>query len=127
MFTALFGKRRSSPVEDETPAIPGPRAEDGFVVVDPLASGGLYPNVSGPTYPQRQAPPVPLRKHNTSDITFHYLEGVPFSLSKDLHMSANKDAFASEIGDFLAFLTNKINFDSCNYDFSVEKSVLKEY
>ncbi|XP_045498196.1 uncharacterized protein LOC123696182 [Colias croceus] len=128
MFTALFGKRRSSPVEDETPPIPGPKADDGFVVIDPNASGGggLYPSVSGVPYPPRPAPPLPGRRPHRIDPTFHYLQGVPFSLSRELQMSANKDAFATEIGDLLAFLTNKMNMSAYNYDFSAEKSVLKE-
>lgn len=124
MFTALFGKRRSSPVDDNA-AIPGPKPDDGFVLVDPAATGsGLYPSINGPTYPQRKAPPLPARIQ--CDPAFHYLQGVPFSLARELQISANKDAFATEIGDLLAFLTNKINMNSYIYNFSVEKSVLKE-
>ncbi|CAH2095816.1 unnamed protein product [Euphydryas editha] len=131
MFSALFGRRRSSPVEDETPPIPGPKPDDGFVVVEPLPpSAGLYPNVSGIglPYPQRPAPPPPppLRPNLNTDQTFHYLQGVPFSLSRQLQMSTKKDAFATEIDDMLAFLSNGLNINDFNYDFSVERSVLKE-
>lgn len=129
MFSSLFGKRRSSPEEDDTPPIPGPKPDEGFVVVDPAPSG-LYPNVSGVgmPYPQRPAPLPPVRPKPTYvDQTFHYLQGVPFSLSRKLQMSTNKDAFATEISDMLAFLTNRFNMNDCDYDFSAEKSVLKEF
>ncbi|XP_047533434.1 uncharacterized protein LOC125068380 [Vanessa atalanta] len=128
MFSALFGKRRSSPVEDETPPIPGPKPDDGFVIVDPSSprGGGLYPSVSGIPYPQRPAPTPPVRTKPIADQSFHYLQGVPFSLSRELQMSTNKDTFAAEIGDLLAFLTNRMNMKNYDYDFTAEKSVLKE-
>lgn len=128
MFSSFFGKRRSSPSEDDTPPIPGPRPDDSFVVVDPTSpgQGGLYPSVSGIPYPQRPAPLPPARQNLKVDTSFHYLEGVPFTLSRDIKMWANKDTYATEIGDLLAFLTNRFNIDKYNYDFSVEKSVLKE-
>lgn len=130
MFSSIFGKRRSSPVEDDTPPIPGAKQDEGFVVVDPSGpgqSGNLYPSVSGipAPYPKRPAPPAPFAR-GASD-NFHYLQGVPFMLSKELQMASNKDAFATEIVDLLAFLTNKVNLDGYKYDFSIEKSVLKEY
>lgn len=133
MFSSLFGKRRSSPVEDETPPIPGPRSDEGFEIVDPTSPrGGMYPNVSGVTaplqpYPQRPAPPAPVPAFRTNiDQTFHYLQGVPFKLSRELEMASNKDAFATEIGDLLAFLTSKVNMSGYDYNFSTEKGVLKE-
>ncbi|XP_049873822.1 uncharacterized protein LOC126372197 [Pectinophora gossypiella] len=133
MFSSLFGKRRSSPVEDETPPIPGPRSDEGFEIVDPTSPRpGLYPNVSGVgghavPYPQRPAPPAPVPAFRpTVDQTFHYLQGVPFALSKELQMATNKDSFATEIGDLLAFLTTKLNMSGYNYEFNLEKSVLKE-
>ncbi|XP_075977648.1 uncharacterized protein LOC142977569 [Anticarsia gemmatalis] len=132
MFSSIFGKRRSSPVEDETPPIPGagPRPDDGFVVIDSNSPrNSLYPNVSGgsmPVYPQRPAPPAPTPKRALFDPTFHYLQGVPFTMSRTLLMASNKDSFATETADLLAFLTNKVNVSSYDYDFSVEKSVLKE-
>ncbi|CAK1580679.1 unnamed protein product [Parnassius mnemosyne] len=125
MFSSLFGKRRSSPVRDEVPPIPGPKPDDGYVIVDPSSPGNsLYPNVNEIRPPSRPAPPAPVPK--TCDQSFHYLQGVPFMLSRELQMVKNKDAFATEIGDLLAFLTSKINMNNYNYDFSVEKSVLKE-
>ncbi|CAG5045611.1 unnamed protein product [Parnassius apollo] len=125
MFSSLFGKRRSSPVRDEVPPIPGPKPDDGYVIVDPSSPGNsLYPNVNEVRQPSRPAPPAPVPK--AYDQTFHYLQGVPFMLSRELQMAKNKDAFATEIGDLLAFLTSKINMSSYSYDFSVEKSVLKE-
>lgn len=128
MFSSFFGKRKSSPVEDDTPPIPGARPDDGFVVVEPTPSGqgGLYPNVSGLPYPQRPAPLPPNQQRLKVDTTFHYLDGVPFTLSREIQMWANKDTYATEIGDLLAFLTNKLSLDRYNYDFSVEKSVIKE-
>lgn len=126
MFSSFFGKRRSSPVEDDTPPIPGPKPDDGFVIVDPNSPrGGLYPSVTGNQYPARPAPVPPVPRRIITD-TFHYLQGVPFTLSKEIQLSTNKDAFATEIGDLLAFLTSNLNMSSYNYDFSVEKSVLKE-
>ncbi|XP_004923683.1 uncharacterized protein LOC114250160 [Bombyx mandarina] len=128
MFSSFFGKRRSSPVEDETPPIPGPKSDDGFVVVDPTSPrGSIYPSV-GPgssPYPQRPAPAAPLPRPR-AEQPFHYLQGVPFSMSKELQMSANKDSYAREISDLLAFLTNKITMNNYEYDFSVERSVIKE-
>lgn len=131
MFSSIFGKRRSSPVEDDTPPIPGPKVGDSFVIVNPSPPGGsLYPSVPGagvpgyPVAPSRPAPPAPVQ--NPSVENFHYLQGVPFSLCRELQMANNKDAFATEISDLLAFLTNKVNISSYNYDFSIEKSVLKE-
>lgn len=133
MFSSFFGKRRSSPVEDETPPIPGPRQDDGFVVVDPMSPrGGIYPSVAGssnPTgpYPLRPPPPVPqAQPRAVIDQSFSYLQGVPFTLCRELRMASNKDSFVAEVGDLLAFLTNKVNLNSYEYDFSVEKSVLKE-
>ncbi|VVC96695.1 unnamed protein product [Leptidea sinapis] len=128
MFSAIFGKRRSSPVEDDTPAIPGPKTDDSFVVVDPVPAAsraGLYPNMPLP-YPQRVAPAPPGSGTHRVDTTFNYLQGVPFSLSRELQMYSNRDVFVTEFGDLLAFLSNKINLNSYNYDFSVERSVLKE-
>lgn len=116
-------------MEDETPPIPGPRSDDGFVVVDPSSPrNSLYPNVSGSSlpYPQRPAPPAPPPRSALIDPTFHYLQGVPFAMSKTLQMATNKDTFATEMADLLAFLTNKVNVSSYDYDFSVERSVLKE-
>lgn len=134
MFSSIFGKRRSSPVEDDdgTPPIPGatPKPEDGFVMIDPNSPrNSLYPSVSGPSipYPQRPAPPAPVVKKSLVDPTFHYLQGVPFTMSKTLQMASGKDTIATETADLLAFLTNKVNINSCDYDFSIEKSVLKEY
>ncbi|CAD0201105.1 unnamed protein product [Chrysodeixis includens] len=130
MFSSIFGKRRASPVEDETPPIPGPKPEDDFVVVDPNSPrNSLYPNVSGVSlpYPQRPAPPAPVPRVTAVDQTFHYLQGVPFTMSKTLQLANNKDNFATEMADLLAFLTNKVNVSSYDYDFSVERSVLKEY
>ncbi|XP_045772939.1 uncharacterized protein LOC123872604 [Maniola jurtina] len=128
MFSSFFGKRRSSPVEDDTPPIPGPKADDGFVIVDPNSPrGGLYPSVSGNQYPPRPAPLPPIPRRINAEPTFHYLQGVPFSLSKEIEMSTNKDAFATEIGDLLAFLTGKVNLSGYNYDFSLERSVLQEF
>lgn len=132
MFSSIFGKRRSSPVEDDTPPIPGPKPGDSFVIVSPTPSGGgLYPNVSGnfgpgapAPFPSRPAPPTPMKQASVEN--FHYLQGVPFAMSKELQMATNKDAFATEISDLLAFLTNKVNIDDYDYDFSMEKSVLKE-
>ncbi|KAG6439535.1 hypothetical protein O3G_MSEX000854 [Manduca sexta] len=129
MFSSLFGKRRSSPVEDDTPPIPGAKNDDGFEIVDPTSPsnvGSLYPSVSGVPYPQRPAPPAPVPRV-AAEPTFHYLQGVPFTMSKELQLASNKDAYSSEISDLLAFLTNKVNMSGYNYDFSVEKSVLKEY
>lgn len=130
MFSSIFGKRRSSPVDDGTPPIPGPKPDDGFVVVDPVSPGrGLYPSVPGSSgqspYPLRPPPPPPQHKP-AIDLTFHYLQGVPFSFCRELKMATNKDAVVSEISDLLAFLTNKLNVNNFEYDFSVEKSVLKE-
>lgn len=134
MFSSLFGKRRSSPIEDDTPPIPGPKSDDEFEIVDGGAAsrGGLYPSVSGISgpgvpHPLRPAPPTPIPAFRPAlDQTFHYLQGVPFALSKELRMASNKDAFATEIGDLLAFLTTKLNMSGYEYDFGVEKSVLKE-
>lgn len=136
MFS-FFGKRRSSPVEDETPPIPGatPKPDEGFEVIgmtDPNSPrSNLYPSVSGPSipYPQRPAPPAPpapTPRKALFDPTFHYLQGVPFTMSKTLQLARNKDSFTTETADLLAFLTNKVNVSSYDYDFSVEKSVLKE-
>lgn len=128
MFSAIFGKRRSSPVEDEIPPIPGARSDDEFILVDPASPrGSLYPSVSGITAPtpQRPAPPAPIPRASVD--TFHYLQGVPFSMCKELQMVSNKDAYITEISDLLAFLTNRVNMNSYDYDFSVEKGVLKEY
>ncbi|CAH2244610.1 jg11724 [Pararge aegeria aegeria] len=78
MFSSLFGKRRSSPVEDDTPPIPGPKADDGFVIVDPNPPrGGLYPSFSGNQFPPRPAPAPPVARRTKTDQTFHYLQG-PF-------------------------------------------------
>lgn len=134
MFSSLFGKRRSSPVEDDTPPIPGPKSDEGFEIVDGgvASRGSLYPSVSGASgpglpHPQRPAPPTPVPAFRPAvDNTFHYLQGVPFALCKELRMASNKDAFASEIGNLLAFLTTQLNLSTYEYDFTVEKSVLKE-
>ncbi|KAJ8731081.1 hypothetical protein PYW07_004245 [Mythimna separata] len=135
MFSSIFGKRRSSPVEVEVegegPPIPGARSDDGFVVVDPSSPrSNLYPNVSGgggiASPYARPAPPAPTPRAALIDPTFHYLQGVPFAMSKTLQMASNKDSFATEVADLLAFLTNKVNVSSYDYDFSVERSVLKE-
>lgn len=129
MFSSIFGKRRSSPVEDDTPPIPGARQDDGFVVVDPASPrGSLYPSISGGSvpYPQRPAPAAPVAPKPLIDPTFHYLQGVPFTLSKELQMASNKDTFATEIGDILAFLSSRVNMSGYEYDFSTERSVLKE-
>lgn len=128
MFSAIFGKRRQSPVEDDAPPIPGARPDEGYVMVDPaVPRGGLYPSVSGgglpAPFPQRPAPPTPIAK---AEETFHYLQGVPFTLSKELQLASNKDAFATEISDILVFLSSKLNMSGYEYDFSAEKSVLKE-
>lgn len=134
MFSSIFGKRRSSPVENETPPIPGARTDDGFVVVNPTPPRGLYPQMniidtppmpSYPAYPGRPAPPAPV-KSNSTEHTFHYLQGVPFSLSKDLQMATRKDDIASEIGDLLAFTTRRISLQSYDYNFDIERAVLKE-
>ncbi|CAG9136743.1 hypothetical protein JYU34_005533 [Plutella xylostella] len=131
MFSSIFGKRRASPVEEnDIPPIPGARPDDGFVVVNPAPpAGGLYPNVSGlggpgPATPARPAPPLPAPRPAVDN--FHYLQGVPFTLSKELQMASNKNSFAIEIGDLLAIVMNKINISKYDYDFSTEKSVLKE-
>ncbi|KAJ0176375.1 hypothetical protein K1T71_007554 [Dendrolimus kikuchii] len=121
-------RQGSSPVEDDTPPIPGAKQDDGFVVVDPSTQpGNLYPSVSGipAPYPKRPAPPAPVAR--AASDNFHYLQGVPFMLSKELRMASNKEAFTTEIVDLLAFLTNKVNLDGYNYDFSTERGVLKEY
>lgn len=128
MFSSIFGKRRSSPVEDENPPIPGAIA-DGFVVVNPTPSPpsrGLYPNVSGGSSPyQRPAPPTPVAPKPLIDPTFHYLQGVPFRMSKELQLASRKDSIASEISNIIAM--SKVNLSGYNYDFSIEKSVLNEY
>ncbi|CAG9786994.1 unnamed protein product [Diatraea saccharalis] len=128
MFSSIFGKRRSSPVEDDTPPIPGPKPDDGFVVIDPLSPGGsLYPSVPSGSCPIRPAPAIPQRPAVPKiDQSFHYLQGVPFTLCRELQLSTNKDSIVSEVGDLLAFLTNKLNLSDYEYNFSVEKSVLKE-
>lgn len=127
MFSSIFGKRRSSPIEDETPPIPG-ASGDEFVVVNPTPTpprGGLYPNVSGgPSSYQRPAPPAPVANRPLLDPAFHYLQGVPFRLSKELQLASSKDAFASDISNIIAM--SKINLSGYNYDFSIEKSVLNE-
>ncbi|XP_041979519.1 uncharacterized protein LOC121733360 [Aricia agestis] len=127
MFS-FFGKKRASPVEDETPPIPGPRPDDGFVVVEPAPpGGGLYPSMGGSPYTRRPAPAPPLPSSSVRiDQTFHYLQGVPFSLSRDLQLSLRKDVYVVEIGDVLTFLMNKQRINNYDYDFSLEKSVLKE-
>lgn len=132
MFSSFFGKRRSSPVEDDTPPIPGPRVDEGFEIVDPTSPrGGLYPSVSGVTgpgvpYPQRPAPPAPVPAFKRNVEPFHYLQGVPFTMSRELQLATNKDSITKEMADLLAFLTSKVNMSGYNYDFEVEKSVLKE-
>ncbi|XP_028169623.1 uncharacterized protein LOC114359420 [Ostrinia furnacalis] len=133
MFSSFFGKRRSSPVEDDTPPIPGPKSDDGFVVIDPSSPrGSIYPSVPGSStpaspYPLRPPPPVPqAQPRAVIDQSFHYLQGVPFSFCRELRMATNKDSLVSEVGDLLAYLTNKVKLESYQYDFSVEKSVLKE-
>lgn len=133
MFSSIFGKRRSSPVENnEAAPIPSAsnRPEDGYVFIEPAPTprAGLYPNVSGTgALPLRPAPALPgAQRANIADQNFHYLQGVPFSLSRELQMASNKDSFAIEVGHVLAFVTNKINLNNYNYDFAVEKSVLKE-
>ncbi|KAF9805419.1 hypothetical protein SFRURICE_018310 [Spodoptera frugiperda] len=131
MFS-IFGKRKS-PVEvevEEEPPIPGARSDDGFVVVDPSSPrNSLYPNVAGgggsTPYVPRPAPPAPTRTAFV-DPTFHYLQGVPFTMSKTLQMASKKDTFATEMADLLAFLTSKVNMSGYDYDFNVERSVLKE-
>ncbi|CAH1638441.1 unnamed protein product [Spodoptera littoralis] len=131
MFSSIFGKRRSPvEVEEETPPIPGARSDDGFVVVDPSSPrNSLYPNVAGgggsTPYVPRPAPPAPTRTALV-DPTFHYLQGVPFAMSKTLQMASKKDTFATEMADLLAFLTSKVNMSGYEYDFNVERSVLKE-
>lgn len=128
MFSSIFGKRRSSPVEEsQVPPIPTAKSDDEYVMVNPSpARGGMYPNISGAgtPYPTRPAPTLP--KMNSTDQNFNYMQGVPFSLSRDLQLASRKDTLAVEIGDLLAYATNKINLSKFEYDFSIEKSVLKE-
>lgn len=114
-------------MEDETPPIPGARQDDGFVVVDPTSPrGSMYPSITGGSvpYPLRPAPAAPATP--LIDPSFHYLNGVPFIMSKELQMASNKDTIATEIGDILAFLSSRLNMSGYDYDFSTEKSVLKE-
>lgn len=130
MLSSIFGKRKPSPVEDSsTSPFSIAKPEDGYVMIEPApSSGGMYPNIGGTgyTYPTRPAPSVPANPAINIPDNFHYMQGVPFSLSREMQMASNKDSFAIEIGDLLAFATKKMNLNSYNYDFSVEKSVLKE-
>lgn len=134
MFSFFKTKSKSSPPSSPE-SDPIPSAND-FVVVDPNAPSGpnikpLYPNFGGQFSggPSNVVSPLPggrpILQHSDS-VQLNYINGVPFKLSSELSTGDSDEITRIQIDDILAVITSKMDIAKEDYDFTLERSILRQ-
>ncbi|XP_077298143.1 uncharacterized protein LOC143919622 [Arctopsyche grandis] len=134
MFS-FFGhkkEKKHSPGEQEDtsqPPIPGP-AED-FVVVNrrtDLPYPTMNPSMGGPgpIYPSFGQPSNATMVATAQKKEDNFLQGVPFNLNKDFSADSRNDILSIQLSEIMAYCTRRLQVETTDYEFSVEKGVLRE-
>lgn len=132
MFSFFKGKKSSPPSSPESDPIPS--ASD-FVVVDPNAGSNpnttpLYPNFGGQfSGPSNVIPPLPGGRpplQHSDSVQQNYINGVPFKLSAELSTGDSDEITRIQIDDILAIITSKMDITKEDYDFTLERSLLRQ-
>ena len=146
----LFGRGKSKKSSTQnTPIVTNEDEGSGFAVVSntpPPPSGGqqassIYPSVNSSPYPvlnpsvatsspmnqgsnDQQSSTTPTVERNNS-VVGAYLDGIPFSLSAKCVGDSNVDEVTARI-ERLAERIRCVDWNSTEYDFRLEKSVVNE-
>lgn len=134
MFSFFKTKKSSPPSSPESDPIP---SANDFVVVDQRSGGSdpnarpLYPNFGGQfSGPSNVVPPPlpggrPPLQHSDS-VQLNYVNGVPFKLSHELSTGDSDEITRIQIDDILAVITSKMEITKDDYDFTLERSLLRQ-
>lgn len=132
MFSFFKNKKSSPPSSPESDPIPS--ASD-FVVVDPKGGSDpntkpLYPNFGGQfSGPSNVVPPLPGGRPpllHSDSVQLNYINGVPFKLSPEISTGDSDEITRIQVDDILAIITSKMEITKEDYDFTLERSLLRQ-
>lgn len=133
MFSFFKTKKPSPPSSPELDPIP--RGNNDFVVVD--SKGGTDPNTK-PLYPNfggdyhqgaSNVPPLPPQRpplQHSDSVQLNYINGVPFKLSSEISTGDSDEITRIQVDDILALITSKVEITKEDYDFTLERSLLRQ-
>lgn len=124
MFSFFKTKKSSPPSSPESDPIP---SANDFVVV-----GAADANSRPPLYPQfdgtSNAPSLPVRPplQHSDSVQLNYINGVPFKLSSEISTGDSDEITRIQVDDILALITSKMEVTKQDYDFTLERSLLRQ-
>lgn len=138
MFS-FFKRKPSPPSSPEQSPIPG-RSDNDYVLVDPrnrdpaqqpqpLPQSMLYPNFDrnfGATNNISNPIPPPTGGIPSSPPIINNLNGIPFKFSSELSFGNSDEITKIQVDDILALITSKMEVKENDYDFALERSIIKE-
>lgn len=131
MFSFFKSKKSSPPSSPESEPIPS--ASD-FVVVDQKGGSDpnakpLYPNFGGQYSGPNMVPPLPGGRPpllHSDSVQLNYINGVPFKLSPEISTGDSDEITRIQVDDILAVITSKMEITKEDYDFTLERSLLRQ-
>lgn len=130
MFSFFKGKKSSPPSSPEEDPIP---SAGDFVIVDSKQGGSdpkpLYPNFGQQYGGPSAVPTLPTRPqlhHSDSVLQQNYINGIPFKLSPELSTGDSDEITRIQVDDILALITSKMEVTKMDYDFTLERSLLRQ-
>lgn len=132
MFSFFKTKKSSPPSSPELDPIPS--GNNDFVVVDPKGSTDpntkpIYPNFGGGFGGPSNYPPLPPVRpplQHSDSVQLNYINGVPFKLSSEISTGNGDEITRIQVDDILALITSKMEITKEDYDFTLERSLLRQ-
>lgn len=130
MFSFFKTKKSSPPSSPESDPIPS--GSNDFVVVDPKGNSDpntkpLYPNFGGQF--SAMVPPLPGGRPpllHSDSVQLNYINGVPFKLGHGISTGDSDEITRIQVDDILAVITSKMEITKDDYDFTLERSLLRQ-
>lgn len=131
MFSFFKTKKSSPPSSPESDPIP---SVSDFVVVNPNDADrdakSLYPNFGGQfSASSSNVPPLPSGRpplQHSESVQQNYINGVPFKLSPEISTGDTDEITRIQVDDILALITSKMDITNEDYDFTLERSLLRQ-
>ncbi|XP_055296948.1 uncharacterized protein LOC129565759 [Sitodiplosis mosellana] len=140
--------KKSSPSSSPESDSPIPSNND-FVMVNDPRQGGANPNPNQAPYPTAYPTPYPLYPNfgqhfgglpaippvSPSRPPFHrsesihptnYVQDIPFKLSSELSLGNSDEITRIQVEDILSLITSRMGVTQTDYDFTLERSLLRE-
>lgn len=134
MFSFFKTKKSSPPSSPELDPIPS--GSNDFVVVDQRGPNSdsnprpLYPNFGGEfSGSSNMVPPLPGGRPplmHSDSVQANYINGVPFKLSPGISTGDSDEITRIQVDDILALITSKMEITKDDYDFTLERSLLRQ-